>query len=76
MNTITFDTLKFTRTLRNAGIAESQAEAIAQALREAQGEAELATKADLRELEYRLIIKLGGMIAAAVAVTAALVKLL
>jgi hypothetical protein len=39
-------------------------------------EAELATKVDLRELEYRLINKLGGMMVAAVAMAATLVKLL
>lgn len=76
MATITFDTHKFIRTLKEAGIPEQQAEAIAAAFREAHQEAELATKADLRELEYRLIIKLGGMMMAAIAVVATLVKLL
>jgi hypothetical protein len=51
-------------------------EAIAEAFRTAHTEAELATKTDLRELEYRLVIKLGAMIMAAVAAVAALVKLL
>ena len=36
----------------------------------------IATKAGLREMEYRLVIKLGGMMMAAVAIVAALVKLL
>jgi hypothetical protein len=39
-------------------------------------EAELATEADLRELENRLIIKLGGMMVAAIALVATLVRLL
>lgn len=39
-------------------------------------EAEIATKSDLRELEYRLIIKLGTMIVVAIGVVATLVKLL
>ena len=39
-------------------------------------EAEVATKADLRELEYRLTIKLGAMILAAIAAVATLVKIL
>ena len=33
-------------------------------------------KGDMRELEYRLTIRLGGMIAAAVAVLAVLIKIL
>ena len=50
MTAITFDTLKFVDRLRAAGIPEAQAKAIAEAMREAQGEAELATVRDLREL--------------------------
>jgi len=76
MATITFDTHKFVRKLKEAGIPENQAEAIADAFRDAHIEAELATKTDLRELEYRLIIKLGAMMMAAIAVVATLVKLL
>ena len=37
---------------------------------------ELALKADIRDLEYRLTIKLGAMMMAAVVTVAALVKLL
>jgi len=76
MATITFDTHKFIRRLRESGISEQQAEAIADAFREAHLEAEVATKNDLRELEYRLVIKLGTMIVVAVGVVATLVKLL
>jgi len=76
MATITFDTHKFIRRLRDSGISEEQAEAIADALREAHLEAEVATKSDLRELEYRLFIKLGAMIVVAVGAVATLVKLL
>ncbi len=75
MPTISFDTRKFIRRLRDAGISEEQAEAIAEAFREAHIEAEIATKTDLRELEYRLIIKLGTMIVVAIGVVATLVKL-
>ncbi len=39
-------------------------------------EAKVATKAELRELEYRLTIKLGAMIMAAIAAVATLLKLL
>jgi hypothetical protein len=76
MATIIFDTHKFIRRLEEAGFNIKQAEAVAEAFREAHLEAELATKSDLRELEYRLIIKLGGMMMAAIAVVATLVKLL
>ena len=76
MTSITFDTHKFVRRLKKAGVPETQAEAIADAFRDAQGEAELATKADLPELEYRLTIKLGAMLVVAVSAVAALVKLL
>ncbi len=75
MPTISFDTRKFIRRLRNAGISEELAEAIAEAFRETHIEAEIATKTDLRELEYRLIIKLGTMIVVAIGVVATLVKL-
>lgn len=83
MATITFDTLKFARRLTEAGLPASQAEAISDAFRDAQGEAELATRRDIddqrremREMEYRLTIKLGGMMMPAVGIVAALVKLL
>ena len=76
MPTISFDTHKFIRRLREAGISEEQAEAIADAFRDAHIEAEVATKTDLRELEYRLIIKLGAMIVVAIGIVATLVKLL
>lgn len=55
---------------------KSKRKPIAEAFREAHIEAEIATKTDLRELEYRLIIKLGTMIVVAIGVVATLVKLL
>jgi hypothetical protein len=83
MTTITFDTHKFVRTLKEAGVPESQAEAISEAFKEAQGEADLATKRDIddvrrdmREMEQRLIIKLGALVAFAIGIVAVLVKLL
>ena len=76
MPTISFDTHKFIRRLREAGISEEQAEAIAEAFRDAHIEAEVATKTDLRELDYRVIIKLGAMIVVAIGIVATLVKLL
>ena len=76
MGTITFDTHKFVKTLENAGLPEAQAEAISAAVRDAHESAEVASKADLRELELRLTIKLGALVTVAVGVVAALVKLL
>ncbi|NVZ08405.1 DUF1640 domain-containing protein [Allochromatium humboldtianum] len=54
MSTITFDTLKFVRTLKDSGIPESQAEAITEAVRAAQQDIEPVIRPDLRELELRL----------------------
>lgn len=90
MVAITFDTHKFVRRLKEAGIPEGQAEAVADAFRDAQGEAELATKRDIgdvrneiellrrdmRDLEQRMTIKLGALMVAAVGIVATLVKLL
>lgn len=54
MTTITFDTLKFVRTLKDSGIPESQAEAITEAVRVAHQDIEPVIRPDLRELELRL----------------------
>ncbi|MBF0628278.1 MAG: DUF1640 domain-containing protein [Magnetococcales bacterium] len=52
----TFDTLKFVRRLRDAGVDEKQTEAFSEAIKDAQNNQlqELTTKGDLRELEIRL----------------------
>ncbi len=78
MTTTTFDTLAYAKRLREAGVPEPQAEAQAAALADAlrQSAGELATKADLRELELRLTIKLGAMLVVAIGAVATLVKLL
>jgi hypothetical protein len=47
MTTIAFDTHRFIRTIKESGIPENQAEAIAEAFRTAQVEADLVTKPDL-----------------------------
>ena len=82
MATVTFDTHKFIRRLRDSGMPDEQAEALADALRDVQSEAELATKRDIqdlamriREVELPLTIKIGGMLVIAVGVLAALLKL-
>lgn len=54
MTTITFDTHKFVRRLKEAGFQEGQAEAISEAFKEASGEADLATRRDLERLEAKL----------------------
>ena len=81
-NAITFDTLAYAKKLIAAGFTQQQAEAQAEVLSEIIDE-RLATKEDirllkrdLRELEMRLIIRLGAMMAASIAIVAVLVKLL
>lgn len=89
MSAITFDTHKFIRRLKDAGLPGAQAEAIADAFREAQGEAELATKQDvvalkqdiallkrdIQEMELRLTVKLGAMLVVAIGAVARLLNL-
>ncbi|HAT50081.1 MAG: DUF1640 domain-containing protein [Nitrospirae bacterium] len=79
---IAFDTLAYAKRLKAAGVPESQAEVHAEAMAELV-EDRLATKLDIenvrrdmKEMELRLVIRLGGMQAATVAIVAALVKLL
>ena len=89
MATITFDTLKFANTLKDAGVPPAQAEAEAVALSEVLevNLKELVTKDDLkhevellrrdmRDMAQRLIIKLGALMAFSIGIVAALVKLL
>jgi hypothetical protein len=54
MTAIAFDTLKFTKRLERAGISTEQAEAFAEALKDASGEAEVATKRDVERLENKM----------------------
>lgn len=54
MATITFDTLKFTKRLKEAGFTEAQAEAVADSFLQATGEAEVATKRDLERVEAKI----------------------
>ena len=67
--------MAYAKKLKQAGVPEEQAEIHAEALAEIIDE-QLATKKDLKELEYRLIIKLGAMMAVSIAIIAALVKLI
>jgi hypothetical protein len=78
MSATTFDTLSFARKLQDLGFTREQAEGFAQLQRELVDE-RLVTRdyldMRLKDLEYRLTIRLGGMMAASVALVAALVKL-
>jgi len=79
MATITFDTHEFIKRLKSVGFTEEQAEVFAYEHRRVV-DVHLVTQEHLdtrlRKLEYRLIIKLGGMMMAAIAVVATLVKIL
>jgi len=82
MATIPFDTLDFTRQFKAGGFTAEQAATMADALKTS-AMAELATKRDiadlelkLRDLENRLVIKLGAMIAGAFALMFAALKLI
>ena len=73
-----FDTLAFVKRLSAAGMDSRQAEALAEALHDNAFNS-LATKADIRDLraeltglELRLTMRLGGMIAATLALTVAI----
>ncbi len=58
MSTLTFDTLQFVQRLRKAGIKEDEAEAIAEAVRDVQNSADLATKQDLALIKSELEVKI------------------
>lgn len=75
MSATTFDTRAYAKRLKSAGFTEQQAEALAAAQVELIDE-RLATKQDLKELEYRLIIRLGAMLVVAISIVATLVKIL
>lgn len=69
------DTLKFAQALEDAGFTRKQAEAQANALNAALNES-IATKHDLKELEMRLTIRLGGIMAACTALLLAALPLI
>lgn len=69
------DTLKYARALENSGFTREQAEAQAAALNEALTES-IATKHDLKELEMRLTIRLGGIMAVCTAILLAALPLI
>lgn len=69
-----FDTLQYAKRLKEAGFTEQQAEVQAEALAEIVDD-KLATKQDLKELEYRLTIKMGSFLAIGITVLLTLMKL-
>jgi len=82
MSSIPFDTHKFVKRLTEAGMPEAQAEILADE-QASLIDHRLATKRDiadikrdLKELESRLTIRLGGMLVTGIAVVATLIKLL
>ena len=66
-----FDTFKYVKRLKDAGFTDKQADTIKELL-----EDQLASKRDLRELENRVVLKVGAMIATSIVITAALVKMM
>lgn len=58
---VTFDTLEYANELKAGGVPEKQAEAQAKALAKITSNT-LATKQDLKDLENRILYKLGGYI--------------
>ena len=68
MAQLAFDTLAFVKRLSAAGMNARQAEAMAEALTE-HAFTDLATKSDLKDLELRLTLRTGAMIAASTALT-------
>ena len=72
--TATFNTLKYAKILEGVGFSRKQAEATTEILVEIM-EDKLASKEDLRNLEFRLTIRLGTMIGAAIAILTAIQKL-
>jgi hypothetical protein len=77
-----FNSLKYAKILEEAGFTQREAETTVNVLIEVM-ENKLATQEDLKELkhemknmELRLTIKLGGMLAASIAIMTAMVKLI
>ncbi len=70
-----FNTLKYAKMLEQVGFSRDQSETTIGILTEVMDE-KLATKQDLRELESKLTIKMGTMLAATVALIVGLLKVL
>lgn len=75
MSAVAFDTHKAVAALKQAGFEEAQAEAVVTTIGEALG-GNVATKADLKELEAALYKQLWLMAVGIVGMTVTLVKLI
>ena len=75
MATAGFDTHKAVKALTEAGFSETQAESVVSTVSNAIS-GDVATKADLKELELRMTLRFGGMIIAAVAILIAAMRFL
>ena len=79
MATITFDTLKYTKRLRDAGYTEQQAEAATEAQRECLNEvldSTLATKHDLKDLESNIVKWIAAIMIGQTVLIVSLMKLI
>lgn len=72
MSSLVFNSLEYARRLEAAGFTRQQAETQANILAEVIDE-RMATKQDLRELELRLVVRFGAMLAAGVGLLSALI---
>ena len=70
-----FNSLAYSNRLTDAGFTPKQAEIQAEMLTKII-EQKIATKRDLKELQFQLIIKLGTIMATSIAITLAIVKLM
>lgn len=70
-----FDTLRYSKVLESAGVSRDQAEAHVKIIAEIV-EDDLASKQDLKELEYRLITKLSAILGTMISITIAVVALI
>ena len=75
MATAGFDTHKAVKALTEAGFSETQAESVVSTVSNAIS-GDVATKADLKELELRMTLRFGGMIITAVAILIAAMRFL
>ena len=69
-----FNAIEYVGKLREAGVPDEQAEAHLSILHEIV-ESNLATKRDLKELEYRMTIKLGGLMVVCIGIVVAISNL-
>ena len=69
-----FDTLRASRQLREAGFEEAQADALVSTFAEGVA-ANLATKDDLKQLEQRMTIRPGAMVATATGIIIAAIAI-